>query len=159
MVDIPSITSAISGLKAAADIAKAMRELKDSREVQTRVIDLQSTILDAQTNALAAQSDAFMMMQKIRELENDLARAKAWEESKHRYKLIVPWEGCQVYALKESSKGSDPSHWICPHCYENGRRSMLHDAEKHDKHRRHVIMCPNCKFDCEYFDCPRREYV
>lgn len=45
-MDIPSIASAISGLKSAAEIARAMKGLHDLADVQTKVIDLQSAILE-----------------------------------------------------------------------------------------------------------------
>ena len=162
MVDIPSITAAISGIRAAAEIAKAMKGLHDLADIQTKVIDLQSTILDAQSSALAAQSDQFTLMQKTRELEEEVGRVRTWDETKQRYQLITPWDGCSLYALKESSKGIDPPHWICPHCYEDGRRSIVHDAEKHDTRRRHIIKCPRCSFENEKKGLDRgdiRDYV
>lgn len=43
------------------------------------------------------------MIQRIRDLEEDVARIKAWEEEKKRYQLVNPWQGAAslVYALKE----------------------------------------------------------
>ena len=138
-MDVPSIAPAISGLKSAAEIARAMKGLHDLADVQTKVIDLQSAILEAQSNALTAQSEQFTMIQRINDLEKELAQAKAWKEEKERYQLITPWNGCHVYALKESSKGTDPPHWVCPHCFDDAKKSMLHDAEIHDRRRRYII--------------------
>lgn len=90
MVDIPSISAAITGLKTAAEIARAMKGIHDLADVQTKVIELQSAILDAQTSALVAQSDQFTMMQRLRELEAEVRQVRAWEETKHRYQLITP---------------------------------------------------------------------
>ncbi len=159
MVDIPSITAAITGLKTAAEIARAMKGLQSLEDVQAKVIDLQGAILDAQTSALTAQADQFAMMQRMRDLEEEVARVKAWDETKQRYQLITPWAGCHLYALKESSKGTDPPHWICPHCYEDGRKSIVHNAEKHDTRSRHIIKCPRCSFENEKAGPDERGYV
>lgn len=159
MVDIPSITAAIVGLRNAADIAKAMRDLHTQAEIQTKVIDLQSAILSAQSDALAAQSDQSTMLQRIRDLQEEVARVKAWEDTKQRYQLITPWEGCHVYALKETSKGADPPHWICPHCYEDGKKSILHNTEKTLNRRHWIIKCQRCSFDSDRDESVTPAYV
>lgn len=159
MVDIPSITAAISGLRTAAEIAKAMKGLHDLADIQTKVIDLQSAILDAQTSALTAQSDQFILMQKTRELEEEVSRVKAWDETKQHYQLITPWAGCHVYALKESQKGTEPPHWICPQCYEDGRKSILHNSQKHDRRTQWIIKCHHCSFDSDRQNEAERAYV
>ena len=85
MVDIQSISAAITGLKTAAEIVKAMKGLQDQADIQTKVKELQSAILDAQTSTLAAQSDQFTMIQRLRELEAEVRNVRAWEETKQRY--------------------------------------------------------------------------
>jgi hypothetical protein len=66
MVDIQSISAAITGLKTAAEIVKAMKGLQDQADIQKKVIELQSSILDAQTSTHAAQSYQFTMIQRLR---------------------------------------------------------------------------------------------
>lgn len=148
-MDIPSIASAISGLRSAAEIARAMKGLHDQADIQIKVIDLQSAILDAQSSALAAQSEQLTMIQRINDLEKEIPDVKAWQAEKQRYQLITPWDGCHVYALKDASKGTDPPHWICPHCFEDGRKSILHNTDKHDRRTRLIIQCPRCSFENE----------
>lgn len=159
MVDIQSISAAITGLKTAAEIAKAMKGLQDQADIQTKVIELQSAILDAQTSALAAQSDQLSMMQKMRQLEDEVSRVRAWEATKQRYQMVTPWSGCQVYALKDSSKDSDPPHWICPQCYEDGKKSILHNSDKQDRKIRWIIKCSRCSFESERHGDAERRYV
>lgn len=105
MPDMALIQGAITSLNAAANIAKGFLQLRSIAEVQGKVIELQSAILAAQSSALAAQSDQATMIQRIGELEKEIARVKAWEETKQRYQLISPWPGAFLYALKEQSKG------------------------------------------------------
>ena len=87
MPDLALIQSAISGLKTAGDIAKSFLELKSIADIQGKVIELQSAILAAQSSALAAQSDQASMAQRIRDLEEEVARVKEWAKQKQRYAL------------------------------------------------------------------------
>ena len=147
MPDLALIQGAITGLKTAAEIAKSFLELKSIAEIQGKVIELQSAILAAQSSALAAQSDQSSMVQRIRELEEEIRRVKAWEETRQRYQLTSLWNGAFAYALKEQSKGSDPPHWICQNCYENGRKSILQYSRGHDgRHLEEHYVCAACKY-------------
>ncbi|MEF8708269.1 MAG: hypothetical protein V5B38_05035 [Candidatus Accumulibacter propinquus] len=119
------IQGTISGLRFASDIAKSFLELKSISDVQGKVIELQSAILSAQSSALASHSEQASMVEEIRTLKEEIARVKAWETQKNRYALKRPWDGATVYALKESMSNGEPAHWICAHCYENGKRSIL----------------------------------
>lgn len=107
MVDMLMLQGAVTGLKMAGDIAKGFLKLNSMSEVQGLTIELQSTILAAQTSALAAQAEQSSMIQRISELEKEIARIEAWEEEKQRYQLVAAWDGCFLYALKESSKGTN----------------------------------------------------
>lgn len=112
MVDLMAIRSAISSLQTAGQIAKGLLQLQSLADVQRKVIDLQEAILSAQSSALAANSDQFAMIQRVRELEEEITRIKAWEEQKKCYKLVYPWEDSMatVYALKESCKATEAPH-------------------------------------------------
>jgi hypothetical protein len=141
-MDMGSIAAAASSLKAAADIAKALSELKTFSEVQGKVIDLQREILAAQSSALLAQSEQFTMLKRIDDLEKEIAHVKAWEAQKQRYQLHEPRPSGFVYALKKSMSGGEPAHWICTHCYEDGRKSILY-FEYH-RERGPGYYCPKC---------------
>jgi len=85
------------------------------------------------------------MIQRVHDLEEEIARVRAWEEQKKRYKLVNPWEGAisVVYALKESCKGTEPPHWICTKCYDDGRRTIL--QLRKDQKQYVLLVCPTCK--------------
>jgi len=117
--------------------------LNRSRDVQGKVIELQSIILSAQSSALAAKSEQSAMIQRISDLEKEIARVKAWEETKQRYELHQPVRGTFVYALKDQSDATEPPHWICAHCYEDGRRSILQFQKQDYSYRYHA--CPHCR--------------
>jgi hypothetical protein len=142
-----TLQSAVLSLKAASDIAKGFIYLKSLAEVQGKVIELQDVILSAQTSALTAQSEQFSMIQRIRDLEEDIARIKAWEEEKKHYQLVNPWQGAAslVYALKESCKETEPPHWICTKCYDDGRRTILQPTSNTAGFL--LLSCPTCRSD------------
>jgi ribosomal protein L29 len=143
-MDISLIQSTISGLKLAGDIAKGFLELKSISEVQGKVVELQSAILSAQSSALSANSAQAAMVDEIRTLKEEIARIKAWETQKKRYKLTSQWKaGGIAYALKESMKESEPPHLICTKCYEDGRKSLLNPLA--DSNGFVAYVCPVCK--------------
>ena len=144
-MDITLIQGTISGLKAAADITKSLMQLKSISEVQTKVIDLQTTILSAQSSALAANADQAAMIEEIRTLKEEIARIKAWESQKQRYQLTPIGEGATfVFSLKESMCQSEPAHWICTKCYEDGVRMILQPRIKEGYT---YLYCPKCKME------------
>ena len=144
-MDMTLIQGTISGLKLAGDIAKGILELKSLSDVQGKVIELQSAILSAQSSALSANADQAAMVEEIRALKKEIADIKAWEEQKQRYKLVSPWGGAVsvVYSLKEKCKSSEPPHWICTKCYDDGRRTILQPRENKDGFI--LLVCPTCK--------------
>ena len=129
-MDITLIQGTISGLKLAGDIAKSILELKSMSDVQSSVIELQSAILAAQSSALSANADQTAMVEEISTLKKEIADIKAWKEEKQRYQLVSPCIGSVAYALKKECSKSEPPHWICTNCYENGRKSILNQHKK-----------------------------
>ena len=87
MPDMAAFASAFASLKAAGDIAKALVNLRDTTAFQTQLIELPGQILSAQSSALTAQTDQSVLLDRKRELEEEVARLKAWEVEKERYQL------------------------------------------------------------------------
>jgi hypothetical protein len=145
MPDLALIQGAITGLKTVGDIAKGILELKTFAEVQGKVIDLQSAILAAQSSALAAQSEQASMINRIRDLEEEIARIEAWEETKQRYKLVTPFAGAFFYALKREPEPAEPPHWICATCYEKRLKRIIQMKATPLNRNITFLVCPECK--------------
>lgn len=144
MADMLLFQGAITGLKTAADIVKGVIGLKIDAEVSSKMIQLHSEIVSAQASASAAYADHLSVLHRIRELEEEIARVKAWETEKQRYQLVQVNNGAFAYALKSDSKGTEPPHWICAKCYEDGKRSILqHNGIEFARESRAI--CPVCK--------------
>ena len=124
-MDLSLIQGTISGLKTASDIAKGFMSLKTEAEIQGKIIELQSVILGAQSSALAANADQSAMADEIRALKEKLAAAEAWKTERSRYALVAVDKGVFVYALRKEEAQSDPPHWLCARCFNDGRKTLL----------------------------------
>jgi len=142
-MDLTLIQGAISGMKTASDIAKAILELKSMTDVQGKVIELQSAILSAQSSALSANVDQAAMAEEIRQLRERIEALARWGEERKRYRLVRPFDGAVVYGLRASMADGDPPHWICTKCYEDGRKVILNPKE--NPKGSSLLSCPTCK--------------
>lgn len=127
-MDLATIQTTISSLKAAFDIAKGISDVKTAAEVQAKMIELQQIILTAQESALKANADQFELISELKKAKEDLQNASNWAEEKSRYVLYKgkSVSGGVVYGLlKSRAKEGEPPHFICPECYEFGRKSIL----------------------------------
>jgi hypothetical protein len=132
----------IAGLglfKTAFDMAKGLKDISDATIRNAAVIELQEMILSAQ------QSQS-TLIERVRELEKEMARMKNWETEKQRYDLkhISPSTQVLAYALKADMAGSEPPHWICATCYEGGKKNILQPETRHPG-RTYVMVCHSCK--------------
>ncbi len=137
MPDMAAFASAFASLKAAGEIAKALISLRDTATFQTQVIELNGQILSAQASALAAQAEQSTLLELKRDLEKEVADLKAWDAEKQKYHLVdlrinvAPGHGgALAYALKEQASSSEPIHFLCPNCYEDGRKSILQEEKR-----------------------------
>lgn len=145
MVDLGSIAAAANSLRIAAELTKGFLKLQSMAEVQAKVIELQSAILSAQSSALEANTEQAAMLQRIHDLEKEVAQVKAWETEKQRYQMVSPYGGMTVYAVKKSMSNGEPPHYICANCYHNGKHSILQNGQ--DKNGWTLLVCQNpaCK--------------
>lgn len=145
MVDITAIGGALSSLKMAYEITKAMKDLDDATKVQGIVFELQRVILEAQGSAIEARETHSMQVDRIRELEKEVADFKAWNAEKQNYDLKSIEGGAFAYMLKPDMRGSEPAHWLCQHCYENGKKMLLQAQGRTPDKQQTIYKCPSCK--------------
>jgi hypothetical protein len=141
-MDMSLFQGTMASLKAASDITKSLIDLKTLVDAGGKFVELQQAIFSAQNNALTAQAEQASLVEEVRALKEEMTNLKAWDIEKKRYNLVSPWDGFLVYAVKKESAGTEPPHWICTKCYENGRKSIL------DQRRRTptfwMCVCPVC---------------
>jgi Zn finger protein HypA/HybF involved in hydrogenase expression len=135
----------IAGLgifKSLYDSAKALKDINDAAIRNGAIIELQEKIV-------AAREAQATLLERIRELEKEVADFKTWDTEKQKYEMKVLSPEAIVYSLKTQIPGAEPAHYICANCYEDGKKSFLqrkpanriateHFGEK-DK-----LICPRC---------------
>jgi hypothetical protein len=124
----------LSAIKTAFDLAKGLKDISDAANRNAAVIELQEKILTAQ-QAQAA------LVERISELEKQVANFEAWDTEKEKYELKPVGDHGIVYMLKPSARGTEPPHWLCPNCYEQRKKSYLQKAPIHGG----LYVCQPCK--------------
>ena len=140
---IASITATVTGLKTVGDIVNGLLGAKTSAAINAAVVELNSHLLTVQREAMAANAEQFAMVEEIRTLKEEIATMKAWGSEKERYKLTTIGDtGIGTYALQEAMSNSEPPHYLCTHCYEDGRKSILSPRKR--KNSRIMFVCGKC---------------
>jgi len=135
----------LTSLKTAFDIAKAMKDIHDATTLNSKIIDLQSAIMDAQSSAITAREVHASQIGRIREIEEEIARLKAWERQKQNYELKQLGVGSLAYALKPEVTTGEPPHWLCANCYNHGKKAFLQLApEWAEVLQAYLWVCPIC---------------
>ncbi|MBR0703126.1 hypothetical protein JQ599_24710 [Bradyrhizobium diazoefficiens] len=128
--------SGLGAVKTAFDMAKALQSIHDTTARDRAVIDLQREIL-------AAQEAQFSLVDRVRELEKEVAGLKAWEADKQRYKLVELAPHVVVYSLKPEMANGEPPHELCTACYAAGFKSLL-KKETWNPGRCEMVVCHGC---------------
>jgi len=138
----------LGAIKTAFDLAKGLKDIDNVARRNAAVIELQEKIF-------AAQSAQASLVERVGELEKEVANLKAWEGEKERYQLTEVGAGVFAYALKPETQSSEPPHLLCQRCYEDRRKSMLQATQRLDMRRR-VHICPTCKTELAFSALPVR---
>jgi hypothetical protein len=143
---LAEISAGLGSLKAAYDITKGLDSAKTQAAINDVKIPLQQHILDAQ-QALASANDAQTeASRRIEELEKEIGHLKDWSAEKERYELADTGQGSLAYRRREGAEPAEPAHWICPQCYEDGKKSILKN-ETLPVGRAETLACHRCGFD------------
>jgi len=133
---VGEVLAGLSAIKNAFDIAKGLKDIDDAARRNAAVIELQEKIL-------AAQQAQVALVERIGELEKEVARFETWETQKKRYKLTDYGGGTFAYALKPEEAQGEPPHRICANCYESGHRAVLQFS--HESGQQDYFDCLRCK--------------
>lgn len=145
MVDMAMIQSTLSSLKTAGDITKAILELNSLTKINERIIELQAVLIAANNSALSAKMEHSEMIDRERALKKEMADFKAWKRDKKRYELCQP-RGVfgLVYGVKEVMRIAEAPHYLCTHCADNGKKSIM---QPDGKRQESCLVCPNCNLN------------
>jgi hypothetical protein len=133
---VAEVFAGLSAIKTAFDIAKGLKDIDTAASRNAAVIELQEKIL-------AAREAQTALLDRIGELEKEMARFETWEAEKKRYKLTDFGAGTFAYSLKPEEANGEPPHRICAACYQKNRKSILQFA--HHSVGQDYFDCPECK--------------
>ena len=131
----------ISAFKTIFDIAKALKGMDDTVKRNAAVSDLWEQITSVQARYTAA-------LERVHDLEKELARFETWEREKQRYERKNVGFGAFAYVLKESERGAETPHWVCTNCFESGKIKTLQYG-RFEKGTGAYWRCPDCKNDID----------
>jgi hypothetical protein len=122
--------------KSMLDMARGLKEMNDAATRNAAAIELQTQIL-------AAQEQQATLIERVRQLEQEVARFETWEAEKQRYKLEQLPPGVFVYSLKPEMAQGEPQHQICAKCYQHGKKAFLHSGGR-SANSRERLTCNEC---------------
>ncbi len=144
----------IAGLglfKSMFDAAKGLKDINDAAVRNAAVIELQGKILTAQEQQMA-------LVERVGELEKEMARSKTWEGEKQRYSLTECARGAFAYVLKRAEARGEPGHALCAACYERGVKSILQTNGKTGIYY-HAWICTSCGAEVKTHGEPLPEFA
>ena len=136
------IVAGISAFKTMLDLAKGLKDINDATTRNSVAIELQEKILSAQTEQAA-------LIERISELEKQVAELEAWDADKQRYELTDFGSSTFAYGLKEGMEQGEPPHRLCVACYQKGQKSILQFNHKNN-YKQDVYSCPACKTEFQF---------
>jgi hypothetical protein len=141
-----AIAGAFQAFNAVKAIGKSMVDTRDKAMLNEKAIEFQAALLEAQSSMFAVNEERSSLLQRIEALEKELAGLRSWERERARYELKTLDPGIFVYALKDGDTAGEPPHFICPTCYQRGKKSILHSNQGETRGRYH-LKCNECKSD------------
>jgi hypothetical protein len=141
---VAEIAAAITSFRMSLDIAKAMVGLRDEETFRAKAIELQTAITDALEKSIDAREGYSAQLDRVHALEAEVAKLKAWDAEKQRYELKSIGTGAVAYVLKPEARAAGAPHWLCPNCFEQGKKSFFQSARKmQDRHL--ILECAICE--------------
>jgi len=140
---VAEVFAGLGALKTAFDIAKGLKDIDDVARRNAAVIELQERILSAQQSQSA-------LVERVHDLEKEVAGFEKWEAEKKRYALTDFGGNSFAYALKPEASNGEPPHRICPNCYEKGQKAILQFRFRSAATGRDRWICNGCSTEFEF---------
>ena len=142
MTEAMTVGAAIAAVKNVVDLVGKLvdRVPGETREVISK---LYGSVLDVQQQLLTAQAREYDLLSRCRGLEEEVAHAKDWQAETSRYVLRSVDGGVVREQTPNHASGGMPSHWLCPNCFEERKKSYLQKDPK-SVASMHFWKCPRC---------------
>lgn len=126
----------LSAFKTLFDLAKGLKDVSDAATRNAVAVELYEKIMVAH----AAQS---ALLERVRDLEAQVASFKDWEAQEQRYELKQLRDGVFAYTLKEGVEPPEEPHHLCANCYGDRKKRVLQKVLL-DVGRAEVLACNGC---------------
>lgn len=135
-----------AALKLVREIAATAKQLgatRDEFKINEISIKLQRLIIDLHNEITLVQSGYQEALRAQDELKKKLSEREQWEEISSRYRLerVGTVLFSFVYLPDDQQPSTEPPHWLCPHCFEQKKKSIIQYVGM-NKYK-----CPSCKTD------------
>ncbi len=140
---LAEFTMVLTSLKTVIEIATSIRNMSENIELKEKTIEFQNSIIGLQSDIFSIQSEYGKLLDIKDELEKKLIEYENWNKTKSQYELKEVGHGVFVYASKRDDKSSEPEHWLCTHCFDDRKKSILQKYTTGPKVDFHF--CPRCK--------------
>jgi hypothetical protein len=137
---------AIDAVKQFVNFAKGMVSARDSAIFQAMAIQFERQISEALTTAIKSQTEHLSLLERVSDLEKEVADLKAWDADKEKYRLAKIGAASTAYVLKEHAEVAGKPHYFCANCYEDLHLSYL-QQETRSPGRCSVWVCHRCGAD------------
>ncbi len=139
---IAEISTALTALKTATDIAKGINSLNSEVEIKSKTSEFLNVILDLQNAMLALQSTVADLQSENTSLKNEIdeLRRNATESGSLKFEDKVYWK----------EEDGTP---FCPTCWENNKKLIHLDGDGIPFEGVVTWYCSICKYDFDINSC------
>ncbi len=115
----------IAGIKTAIDLATSIKNITDDIELKAKTSELYNSIISLQNGIMSMQAENHSLLQENHSMSKKLMEIETWENEKSKYSLLEICSQVFVYARNQTDGSTEPSHWLCAKCYNQGIKSIL----------------------------------
>lgn len=121
------IATGISALQNTVDLAVRFFGSKDKSKDPGETDKLRSELIEAQSLMLKIHDSYAALLERKKELEEQVTQLEAWGEEKKDYQPMEFISGSGVFAFVYAPEGqvAQPVRWFCEKCYHENKKSML----------------------------------
>lgn len=116
---------AFSAIKMTASALKSAIKLHQQVEIDLKASELLEKIDSLSVTIMELYEKNLELIKEKAELEKKVVNNEQWEKEKTKYKLYELDTEIYVYAYQKSNNNTDPMHYVCKKCMEDGKKSVL----------------------------------
>ncbi|HDC4533282.1 TPA: hypothetical protein O8T86_004017 [Enterobacter asburiae] len=153
-------TAALSAAKQAYDLLKIIQDGRDAALVSDAVSDLRQKITDLQMLNVELASLYHAEKELVMQLSEEKSKKEKFIQYANNYSIHKTEAGSTVYRFKDALNGSNEPHYICAHCYQNEKISILQPSTKIARIFNHSYInayCPSCSAEFVMHEVPSHE--